>query len=196
MTAAAIAPGKRAAKYNPATQRHSWTKEAEHHKRCDFCGLHVENREIIGVGRWFQVWDWPAERELEPGSNRHRGTVPKCPGPLAPAAEKPAGGAPSCSTCGEALLALAPLVFPGGGRGGLVPLAGKDAAGEFVALKVAGEWVVQAYERGRDFDPEMRRSRHRCTPYRFPCLGKSGACDQRGRLYPTGTFCDGCVPRR
>jgi hypothetical protein len=197
VSAAAIAPGKRVAKYNPGSQRHSWTKEREHHRRCDFCGLHVENRP--GGGGYFQLWDWPAERGLPEGTNKGTGSsaVPKCPGPYVAPAPAAAVEGPKCSTCDEQLLALVPLVFVGGGRGGLVALAAADPAGEFVVARREGEWVVQAYDRARDqdVDPGMRRRVHKCSSYRYRCLGDAGRCPKRGRLYAIGTFCDDHPPR-
>lgn len=189
MTATAIAPGKRAASYNPSTQRHSWDKEAEHHKRCAFCGLHVENREIAGVGRWYQAWDWPAERGLDDGHNRYRGTVPKCPGPMAPA---PAPAALVCKTCGDELLAWVPT-----DNGLPIAIEARDPEGDLLVVEGRHGWTVQLLNLHpvANPDPERRRRRHWCI-YKYKCSGKAGTCSARGRLYATGTWCDDCAPGR
>lgn len=191
MTAAAIAPGKRAASYNPSTQRHSWTKDAEHHKTCDFCGLHVENREIAGVDRWYQAWTWPEALGLDDGHNRYRGTVPKCPGP--PASSAPAAAAPAgivCKGCGDQLLAYVPT-----DDGLPVAIEAKDPDGDLLVVEGRNGWTVRLLNLHpvANPDPERRRRRHWCV-YKYGCSGKAGLCPNRGRLYAVGTWCDDCAP--
>ncbi len=72
------AGGRRAAKYNPVLQRHSWTKLREHHYRCDFCEILYVNTHDTGRRDWWRVWRWPDGRE---GTTQGLVPFPKCPGP-------------------------------------------------------------------------------------------------------------------
>lgn len=190
MTAATVAPGKRAAKYNPATMRHSWTKEREHHRRCDFCGLHVENRP--GGGGYFQLWDWPEQWGRPDGDNkRDKAPTPKCPGVYVPPAPV-AAVEPSltCKDCGDQLLAWVPT-----DDGLPVAIAGRDPEGDLLVVEGRNGWTVRdlRLHPAADPAPERRRRRHWCV-YRFGCYGKAGKCPNRGRKYAIGTWCDDCVP--
>lgn len=69
---------KRAARWNSELRRHSWTKDREHFKHCDFCGVVVENKHAADLRTWWQEWTWPGG---DVGDNRQGGPVPKCPGP-------------------------------------------------------------------------------------------------------------------
>lgn len=189
MSTATIAPGKRAAKWNPGTMRHTWTKEREHHKRCDHCGMHVENRP--GRGGYYQLWDWPEVWNRPAGDNgSDKAPVPKCPGPyVAPAAPaKPVGLV--CDRCGDELLAWVPT-----DDGLPIAVEAKDPEGDLLVVEGRNGWTVRVLHLHpvSNPDPERRRRRHWCI-YRYPCLGKAGKCTGRGRLYAIGTFCDECSP--
>ncbi|MFG3710992.1 hypothetical protein [Micromonospora sp. NPDC047730] len=75
MTARARTP-----RYNPDLRRHSWEKLREHHKRCQFCGIHVENKPGSHRAEWHQEWTWPDGRvgNTEWSTNKK---LPTCPGP-------------------------------------------------------------------------------------------------------------------
>lgn len=70
---------KRRTRYNPALQRHSWTRLQEHHKRCGFCLVHVVNC-TRNQRDWWQDWTWPDGRT---GTNEGdaKPKLPRCPGP-------------------------------------------------------------------------------------------------------------------
>jgi hypothetical protein len=75
--------GKRRPRYNPTSQRHSWDKLKEHHKRCGFCGVHVMNH-TENHRDWWQTWTWPDGSTGSNQAERSR-TLPKCPGPTSEA---------------------------------------------------------------------------------------------------------------
>lgn len=80
---ASLAPGdapKRKARWNATLQRHSWVKMREHHRRCDFCGIHVVNEHGGDHRTWWQTWIW---RDGTTGTNKGEAgqRLPKCPGP-------------------------------------------------------------------------------------------------------------------
>jgi hypothetical protein len=68
-------------RWNPDLQRHCWDKYAEHRRRCAWCRIDVENRQIGDSPRWYQAWAWPDRPDLAAGDNRRGGKVPVCAGP-------------------------------------------------------------------------------------------------------------------
>lgn len=74
-------------RYSPTSQRHGWTKTADHTRTCDFCTTVKTTRELPattlngateeGSGIWETSWTMPGRPTFVSD------TTPKCPGPLA-----------------------------------------------------------------------------------------------------------------
>lgn len=79
----------RLARWNPATMRHAWVKECDHHYDCRHCGIHKENMVLVDASPtygareskhrgWYQRW---LTRDGVMGDTRGKVDFPKCPGP-------------------------------------------------------------------------------------------------------------------
>lgn len=65
----------------PTADRHAWVHSSEHHRRCRWCGLHVERRPDPHSRSWFSEWDWPDTGMDQAKNDYAEGSVPGCPGP-------------------------------------------------------------------------------------------------------------------